>query len=223
MELSNKSARELYEAIKKNPTRPRFGFGRKPILVNIDPQKAYTNVGEFATAYETDPKQLDYVNELADLFRASNLPVVWTFVGYMESGEDCGVWGTRTNTPDSLQNIKLGSRRSEFDDRLRIDTVRDVIINKRMASAFFETNLRSLMTWHGCDSVILTGGSTSGCVRATVVDALSCGYRVTVPEECVADKHESPHFANLYDIAIKYGDVVPVAEVIAHLKQYKGA
>jgi len=223
MELSNKSARELYEAIKQKPTRPRFGFGRKPALINIDLQKSYTAVGEFATAYETDPKQLEYVNELADLFRANSLPVVWTFVGYMESGEDCGVWGTRSDTPDSLQNIKLGSRRSEFDDRLRIDTVRDVIINKRMASAFFETNLRSLMTWHGCDSVILTGGSTSGCVRATVVDALSCGYRVSVPEECVADKHESPHFANLYDIAIKYGDVVPVAEVIAHLKQYKGA
>ncbi|WP_442596951.1 isochorismatase family protein [Parapusillimonas sp. JC17] len=222
MELSSKSARELYEGIKQKPTRPRFGFGRKPVLVNIDLQKSYTNVGEFITAYETDPKQLDYVNELADLFRANSLPVVWTFVGYMESGEDCGVWGTRTDTPDSLQNIKLGSRRSEFDDRLRIDHVRDVIINKRMASAFFETNLRSLMTWHGCDSVIVTGGSTSGCVRATVVDALSCGYRVSVPEECVADKHEGPHFANLYDMAIKYADVVPVAEVIAHLKQYKG-
>lgn len=223
MELSSKSARELYEGIKQKPTRPRFGFGRKPVLVNIDLQKSYTNVGEFVTAYETDPKQLDYVNELADLFRANSLPVVWTFVGYMESGEDCGVWGTRTDTPDSLQNIKLGSRRSEFDDRLRIDHVRDVIINKRMASAFFETNLRSLMTWHGCDSVIVTGGSTSGCVRATVVDALSCGYRVSVPEECVADKHEGPHFANLYDMAVKYADVVPVAEVIAHLKQYKGA
>lgn len=223
MELSTKSARDLYEDIKRKPTRPRFGFGRKPVLVNIDLQKSYTNVGEFATAYETDPKQLDYVNELADLFRANELPVVWTYVGYMESGEDCGVWGTRTDTPDSLQNIKLGSRRSEFDDRLRIDHVRDIIINKRMASAFFETNLRSLLTWHGCDSVIVTGGSTSGCVRATVIDALSCGYRVSVPEECVADKHESPHFANLYDMAIKYADVVPVAEVIAHLKQYKGA
>jgi len=223
MELSSKSARDLYEDIKRKPTRPRFGFGRKPVLVNIDLQKSYTNVGEFATAYETDPKQLDYVNELADLFRANELPVVWTYVGYMESGEDCGVWGTRTDTPDSLQNIKLGSRRSEFDDRLRIDHVRDIIINKRMASAFFETNLRSLLTWHGCDSVIVTGGSTSGCVRATVIDALSCGYRVSVPEECVADKHESPHFANLYDMAIKYADVVPVAEVIAHLKQYKGA
>lgn len=223
MDLSNKTARELYEAIKLKPTRPRFGFGKNPILVNIDLQKAYTNVGEFATAYETDPKQMDYVNELADLFRARNLPVVWTYVAYMESGEDCGVWGTRTNTPDSLQNIKVGSRRAEFDDRLRIDPVRDVIINKRMASAFFETNLRSLMTWHGSDTVVLTGGSTSGCIRATVVDGLSNGYRMVVPEECVADKHEGPHFANLYDIAIKYGDVVPVADVFAHLRERKGA
>lgn len=223
MELSSKTARELYEDIKRKPTRPRFGFGRKPILVNIDLQKSYTNVGEFATAYETDPQQLHYVNELADLFRAKNLPVVWTFVGYMASGEDCGVWGTRTDTPDSLQNIKLGSRRSEFDDRLRVDHVRDVIINKRMASAFFETNLRSLMVWHGCDSVIVTGGSTSGCVRATVIDGLSSGYRMIVPEECVADKHESPHFANLYDMAIKYADIVPVSEVMTHLRQYQGA
>lgn len=223
MELSSKTARELYEDIKRKPTRPRFGFGRKPILVNIDLQKSYTNVGEFATAYETDPQQLEYVNELADLFRAKDLPVVWTFVGYMASGEDCGVWGTRTDTPDSLQNIKLGSRRSEFDDRLRVDHVRDVIINKRMASAFFETNLRSLMVWHGCDSVIVTGGSTSGCVRATVIDGLSSGYRMIVPEECVADKHEGPHFSNLYDMAIKYADIVPVSEVIAHLRQYQEA
>ena len=148
METSNKTARELYEAIKAKPVRPRLGFGKKPILVNIDLQKAYTNLGEFKTAYETDPTQLDYVNQLAAAFRAQNLPVVWTHVAYMESGEDCGVWGTRTNTPDSLQNIKVGSRRSEFDDRLDIDKVKDVIINKRMASAFFETNLRSLMTWH---------------------------------------------------------------------------
>ena len=64
--------------------------------------------GSSPTAYETDPKQLDYVNELARLFRAKGFPVVWTYVAYMESGEDCGVWGTRTNTPDSLQNIKVG-------------------------------------------------------------------------------------------------------------------
>src|SRR6185295_9257288 len=170
MELSTKSARDLFQEIKKNPTRKRFGFGSRPALINVDLQKAYTCVGEFPTAYETDPKQLEYVNQLAQAFREKNCPVVWTYVAYMASGEDCGVWGTRTNTPDSLQNIKVGSRRSEFDDRLQIDRVRDIVINKRMASAFHETNLGSIFNFHKIDTVVVTGGSTSGCVRATIVD-----------------------------------------------------
>ncbi len=221
MEASDKTARQMYEEIKAKPTRPRFGFGRKPALVNIDMQKAYTCVDEFATAYETDPKQIDYVNRMAEIARSKGLPVVWTHVAYMESGEDCGVWGTRTDTPDSLQNIKVGSRRAEFDDRLNVDHERDVIFNKRMASAFHETNLASLLIWHRVDTVIVSGGSTSGCVRATVVDGLSHGYHVIVPEEGVADKHESPHFANLYDMAVKYADVIPVDEVIEHLDDYR--
>jgi nicotinamidase-related amidase len=221
METSDKSARQLYEEIKANPSRPRFGFGRKAAVVNIDLQKAYTNVGEFVTAYEADPKQMDYVNDISDLARSKNLPVVWTYVAYMESGEDCGIWGTRTDTPDSLQNIKVGSRRSEFDDRLHVDHDKDVIINKRMASAFHESNLPSVLNFHGIDTVIVTGGSTSGCVRATVVDSLSRSFRTIVPEECVADKHESPHFANLYDMAIKYADVVPARDVIEYLENYQ--
>ncbi len=221
MEESDLTPRQYYEQIKANPARARFGFGRKPVIVNIDLQKAYTCVGEFKTAYQTDPKQLDYVNEIAEIARSKGLPVVWTHVAYMESGEDAGIWGTRTDTPDSLQNIKLGSRRAEFDDRLKIDLERDVIYNKVMPSVFHETKLQSLLVWHRVDTVILTGGSTSGCVRATAVDSLSHGYRTIVPEECVADKHEIPHYANLCDMALKYADVVPVAEVLDYLNAYR--
>jgi len=224
METSGKSARELYAEVKADRRRPRFGFGRKPALVNVDLQNAYTRPAEFpATAYETDPRQIEHVNSLARLFREKHCPVVWTYVAYLPSGEDCGVWGTRADTPDSLQNIKEGSRRAAIDDRCEIDRTSDVVISKRMASAFFETNLGSLLTWHRADTVIVTGGSTSGCVRATVVDSLSRGYRTIVPEECVADRHESPHFANLYDMALKYADVLPVAEVLAFLEQYTPA
>ena len=221
MELSNKSARILYEELKARPMRARFGFGKKVALVNVDPQKAYTLPGEFVTAYETDPHQMEYINQLSALCRELGSPVIWTHVAYLPSGEDCGVWGTRSDTPDSLQNIKAGSRRAEFDDRLHIDRDRDIVINKRMASAFHETNVPSLLTWHKVDTVIVTGGSTSGCVRATAVDSLSHGYRTIVPEECTADKHEGPHFANLYDMAVKYADVMPVAEVMAALQQMK--
>jgi nicotinamidase-related amidase len=221
MELSDKTARELYLEVKADRSRRRFGFGRKPALVNVDLQNAYTRPGEFVTAYETDPRQIEHVNSLARLFRAKRCPVVWTYVAYLDSGEDCGVWGTRSDTPDSLQNIKVGSRRAAIDDRCEIDGKHDIVINKRMASAFFETNLGSLFTFHRVDTVVVTGGSTSGCVRATVVDSLSRSLRTIVPEECVADKHESPHFANLYDMALKYADVLPVSEVLAFMEQHE--
>ncbi len=220
MEQSDKTARRLFAEIKEKPPRRRFGFGRKPMIVNVDLQKAYTGADEFVTAYETDPRQIEYVNRIAGLARSKNLPVAWTYVAYMDSGEDAGIWGTRTDTPDSLQNIKLGSRRTEFDDRLHIDRKRDVIYNKLMPSVFHETPLQSLLVWHRVDTLILTGGSTSGCVRATCVDSLAHGYRTIVAEECVADKHEIPHFANLCDMLLKYADVVPVAEVIDHLNDY---
>ena len=112
METSNKTARELYEIVKADHSRRRFGFGRKPALVNVDLQNAYTRPDEFPTAYETDPRQIEHVNALADLFRAKGCPVVWTHVAYLPTGEDCGVWGSRSDTPDSLQNIEAGSRRA---------------------------------------------------------------------------------------------------------------
>ncbi|MCY4264122.1 MAG: isochorismatase family protein [Gammaproteobacteria bacterium] len=218
METSNKTAREIYQEIKANPARKRFGFGNKAVLVNIDPQKAYTRTDLFKTAYQTDPNQLEYINTLGEHFRQLNWPVVWTHVAYMKSGEDAGIWGTRTDTADSLQNIKFDSERSEFDDRLVIDRERDVIYLKKMPSAFFETPLQSLLVWHRVDTVILTGGSTSGCIRATAVESLSRGYRTIVPEQCVADKHESYHYANLTDLSLKYADVLDIDEVLSWLK-----
>jgi len=217
MITSDKTAKQIYLEAMQNPQRVPFGFGKKAVLVNVDPQKAYTRTDLFKTAYETDPRQLEYVNALSARFRSLNWPVVWTHVAFMDSAEDAGVWGTRTDTPDSLQNIKYGSERTEFDERCEIDHSRDVIYSKRMPSAFFETPLQSLLVWHQVDTVIITGGSTSGCIRATAVESLSRGYRTIVPEECVADKHESYHYANLTDLHLKYADVMGVQDVLGWL------
>lgn len=215
---SDKTAQQIFHDVMASPHRKPFGFGKKAVLVNIDPQKAYTRTDLYTTAYETDPRQLEYTNQLASAFRKLGWPVVWTHVAYMESGEDAGIWGTRTDTPDSLQNIKFGSDRYAFDERCEIDHVRDVIYTKRMPSAFFETALQSLLVWHQVDTVILTGGSTSGCIRTTAVDSLSRGYRTIVPMECVADKHESYHYANLTDMHLKYADVLSVEQVLSWLQ-----
>lgn len=217
MITTDKTAKEIFFEVKANPQRVPFGFGRKAVLVNVDPQKAYTRTDLYKTAYETDPQQLAHTNALAKGFRKLDWPVVWTHVAYVDSAEDAGVWGTRTDTPDSLQNIKYDSDRHAFDERCEIEYDRDIIYTKRMPSAFFETPLQSLLVWHQVDTVIITGGSTSGCIRATAVDSLSRGYRTIVPMECVADKHESYHYANLTDLHLKYADVLPVSDVLSWL------
>ena len=222
MQTSNLTPRQYWEEVKSNPNRARFGFGEKAALINIDLQRAYTDIDSFPTAYQTNPDQIDYVNRLSALARDRNMPVIWTYVAYMDNADDAGVWGTRTDTENSLQNIKEGGARSELDQRLEVDRDRDAVVNKRMASVFHDSLIPSLLVWHKVDTVILTGGSTSGCVRASAVASLSHGYRTIVPEECVADKHEIPHFANLCDIMLKYADVEPFATVAGWLENHPG-
>lgn len=212
-----RTARQIFEELIANPERKKFGFGQRIAIVNVDVQQAYTRMDLFKTAYETNPQQIEYINTISALARAKGMPVIWSRVAYKDDSGDAGVWGTRTDTADSLQNIRYGSPRHEFDPSCDIDS-NDLCYTKRMPSAFFETQLSSYLTWHKVDTVVVTGGSTSGCVRATAVDALSHGYRAIVPIETCADKHESYHFANLTDLQIKYADVEPVSAVIDWLE-----
>lgn len=217
MVCDGRTARQIFDEVMANPGRNKFGFGERLAIVNVDFQQAYTRTDMFKTAYETDPRQIEYTNTISRLARAKGMPVIWSRVGYKEDAGDAGVWGTRTNTPDSLQNIKYGSERHVIDPRCEIDE-NDLQYTKRMPSAFFETPLNSYLRWHKVDTVVVTGGSTSGCVRATAVDALSYGFRAIVPIETCADKHESYHFANLTDLQLKYADVEPVQVVIDWLE-----
>jgi maleamate amidohydrolase len=218
MMSDGRTARQIFDDVMANPARAKFGFGSRLAVVNVDLQRAYTDITAFKTAYETDPRQIEHINALSTAARAKGMPVIWTRVGYMAGGGDAGVWGTRTDTPDSLQNIKVGSDRWDFDPRCDVREDEDAIYTKRMPSAFFETPLASWLVWQKVDTVVVTGGSTSGCVRATAVDSVSHGYRTIVPIECVADKHESYHFANLTDLQLKYADVEPVDVVLAWLE-----
>jgi nicotinamidase-related amidase len=217
MVSDGKTARQIFEEVMANPARKKFGFGVKLAIVNVDFQQAYTRTDMFTTAYESDPAQIAHVNRISALARDRGMPVIWSRVGYMDNAADAGVWGTRTDTPDSLQNIKYGSERHAFDPRCAVHDD-DMQFTKRMPSAFFETPLASYLIWHKVDTVVVTGGSTSGCVRATAVDALSHGYRTIVPIETCADKHESYHFANLTDLQLKYADVEPVQVVVDWLE-----
>ena len=108
---SSDTARQIFETVMASPARKRFGFGKKAVIVNIDLQRAYTDIGTFVTAYETDPAQMEHINRISALARNLIWPVVWTRCAYHDNAQDAGVWGTRTDTPDSLQNIKYRSER----------------------------------------------------------------------------------------------------------------
>ena len=121
MQTSDLTPREYWAQVKANPNRAKFGFGKKAVVINIDLQRAYTDLDAFATAYQTHPRQIDFINGISAVARTKGMPVIWTYVAYMGNADDAGVWGTRTDTPDSLQNIKVGSERAELDPRLDID------------------------------------------------------------------------------------------------------
>ena len=120
----------------------------------------------------------------------------------------------------SLLELKLGSDLVELDPRIR-RAPEDLLLIKKYASAFLGTPLSATLVTRGVDTLIVTGCTTSGCVRASVVDALSHGFRPIIPHEAVGDRAEEPHEANLFDMDSKYGDVVSLADALAYLEELK--
>lgn len=219
---TDKTSKQIFRDWQAAPRVPERGMGDRIALINVDLQRRYTDMAAFPSAYDGHPRQFEAVNALAAAVRGLNMPVIWTYVAYLPSGVDAGWWSKLSDSPMALHKVGHDSPQAEIDARLHVGES-DLILHKRMASAFFETHLPSFLNWHRIDTVIVTGGATSGCVRGTVVDAMSNGYRVIVPEETVADREEGAHYASLYDIAFKYGDVKPVDDVLAALAERKPA
>jgi maleamate amidohydrolase len=196
----------------------RAGFGPRPALLVVDVNVGFTDPTS-PLACELEDVVVA-IGRVLDEARRASLPVVYTTVSYGE-GDKVAAAAFIDKVP-ALLTLEAGSRWVEIDPRLAPRTG-EPVLNKLFASAFFGTPLVSVLTAAGCDSVIVTGASTSGCVRATVVDALQHGYRPIVPREAVGDRNQTAHEASLYDIDAKYGDVVPIDDVLAHLEELAGA
>ena len=191
----------------------RSGFGRRPALVVVDVNVGFTDP---ASPLVCDLDEVvGAIGVLLREARASSLPIAYTTVSYSE-GDKITARAFIAKVP-ALLTLEAGSRWVEIDPRIapRPD---EPVLNKLFASAFFGTSLASMLATAGCDSLVVTGASTSGCVRATVVDALQHGYRPIVPREAVGDRNPAAHEASLYDIDAKYGDVVSLADVVEQLR-----
>ena len=189
------------------------GFGTRPAVVVVDLNVGFTDPASPLVCDLEDV--VAAIRKLLDEFRRAGLPVVYTTVSYDE-GDKVAAAAFIDKIP-ALLTLEAGSRWVEIDPRIA-PLPSEPVLNKLFASAFYGTPLSSLLASAGCDSVVVTGASTSGCVRATAVDAIQHGYRPSVPREAVGDRNQAAHEANLYDIDTKYGDVVSVDDVIAHLE-----
>ena len=192
----------------------RLGFGRRPCVLVVDFIRAYTSPGSplYAPAVSA---AVSATGEVLTAARARSMPIIYTQVMYSTSGLDGGLFVRKVPV---LRTLVPGAPGAAIVEEIAPDK-NDVVITKQYASAFFGTPLASMLTASGIDTVILTGCSTSGCIRATAVDSMQYGFRTIVPRECVADRAAEPHEANLFDINSKYGDVVGKSDVLAYLQE----
>lgn len=192
----------------------RYGFGDSPAIVVVDLQNG-----------ETDPEHpmgsdlsevIEMTNELADVAHEKDVPIVWVRVMYQDEAEaEAVMW---TKKLPSIKNWTKGSYWVEYDDRLDM-AEDDFRMNKVHASCFAGTHLETLLTAQDVDTVIITGCSTSACIRATADDASSLGYHTIVPETAVGDRSQQQHEAHIWDIDKKFADVESVDTVKEYLER----
>ncbi|MBX9739289.1 MAG: isochorismatase family protein [Beijerinckiaceae bacterium] len=205
----------------------RAGFGKRPALLVIDvsygfagdkPEPILDSIRRWSNSCGAESwDAIAAIDSLAKAFRAKKLPVIYTTGQSRADGWDIGSWAwknTRTDesVPKPTQDLDANAIVSAIAPEPQ-----DIVVLKQKPSGFFGTNLASYLQLLGADSVIVTGTTTSGCVRATVIDAFSLNFRVTVAEDGCFDRSQASHAINLCDMHAKYADVLPSSEIIAHV------
>ncbi|MDR4127171.1 isochorismatase family protein [Yanghanlia caeni] len=195
----------------------RMGFGVRPALLIIDLQNAFTS-DEMLGGYNIN----DAIRNTETLLKASReagIPVAHVRFCTSNDGSDIGSFGLKI---PRLKEMVDGEWRAEIVDALK-PLQNEYVSVKRHASAFFGTSLQAWLTFQQVDTLLITGCATSGCVRASTIDASAYGYRPMVVVECVGDRAQQPHEYNLFDMEQRYADLVTLDETRAYLKSLQGA
>jgi nicotinamidase-related amidase len=186
----------------------------KPILQSIRESGYNTSCGERAWA------AVHKISEILKVFREKGFPVVYPVVERKDKF-DAGRWADKIPGLGSGEIHRVGNKGTEVVAEVAPGE-RDIVISKRYASAFFGTHLMTQLNLLRADTLIITGCTTSGCVRGTVIDAFSYGFKITVPYDCVYDRSIISHKINLFDMNSKYADVISSEQVVERIKQLPG-
>jgi nicotinamidase-related amidase len=211
------SRQETFDDYRRKGFAERSGYGVKPALLVVDFINGFTDP---STPLGGDlSRELAVTGELLAEFRRAGLPVVYTTIAYEPHLRDAGVFIKKV---PSLSILVKGSRMVEVDERIR-PSHGEAVIEKKFASAFFGTELDSYLKALAVDTVIMTGCTTSGCIRASAIDSMQYGFLTIVVGDAVGDRAQAPHEANLFDIDAKYGDVVPGREALDYVRSLVAA
>lgn len=202
---------DLAEDYERAGFRARLGFRERPAVIVVDVCEAYLD--PTSPLYAAVEDVVEAVGRVVDAARLAAIPVIFTRVVYQPGGADGGIFYRKV---PSLKIFEAGSPAGEFPDRVR-PRDGDVVVLKQYASAFFGTSLAATLTAKAVDTTIITGLTTSGCVRATALDAMQSGFIPIVVRDAVGDRDERPHEASLFDLDNKYADVVDIDEVLRFL------
>ena len=211
--MSDEQAREVYA---KAGLGESVTLGSRPAVLVVDFSCGFTDP-ECRLGADMTPA-VEATKRLLDAARGKGIPIVFTTIGYDTSMKDGGLWLQKV---PALGDLQVGGHWVEIDPRLEARPDETIVL-KKGASGFFGTNLASILVSQQVDSVILCGATTSGCIRATAVDLLQYGFPTLVPRECVADRAQAPHEANLFDIQAKYADVVSLDDALAYVESVPG-
>ncbi|OMP67225.1 isochorismatase family protein [Domibacillus epiphyticus] len=195
-----------------------IGFGERPAILVVDFINAFTNYQNPEMVLSSNlEKQIYETNRLLDASRPLGIPVIYTTISYDDDLLDAGIWVLKQS---GLETLRAETEAVKIDCSLHSQD-NDSVMTKKYASSFFGTDLSSRLTSQQIDTLIITGCTTSGCVRASAVDAVSYGFRPIIVEEAVGDRSVAAHNQSLFDIQAKYGDVVSVETVLSYFERIK--
>jgi maleamate amidohydrolase len=195
----------------------RAGFGHsivrgtRPGLVVVDFSRGFTEP-QFPTGADLTA-EVEGTARLVEAMRAGGHPIVFTVISYQANLRDAGAWAAKFPGAGALIQ---GTPAVDLDPRLPVSD-EDTVIVKKGASAFFGTNLAAILAAQGVDTVVICGATTSGCVRASAVDSVQSGFQTIVVRDCVGDRAQGPHEANLFDMNAKYADVIDLEETLDYV------
>lgn len=195
----------------------RVGFGQRPALLIVDFVEGFTDPGKFGGF--NIPDAIRATERLLAASRAAGIPVAHTRVVYQDDGADAGAFARKV---PSLLTLTEDAPESRIVPSLT-PVAGEYVVKKLHASAFFGTSLAPWLIAKGVDTLLVTGCTTSGCVRASVVDSCAWNFRTIVPRECTGDRAEAPHEANLFDMDQKYADVMPLDAVLDRIRPARAA